>query len=306
MKGHTKWLRRRVVDWLTHERPPLGCRLCNFDRLGTELRPGDVVLVEGRSRVGDVIKIITQSPWTHSMLYIGRLHEIGDRETRQRVRENHDGDSNEQLVIEALLGKGTIVTPLSKYRDAHLRICRPAGLSPGDARFVVRHCARRLGADYDVRQLLDLARFFVPWTFLPRRWRSSLFQHNAGDATRTVCSSLIAEAFSTVDFPVLPFIDRADDGSIRFFKRNPKLFTPRDFDYSPYFGIIKYPFLGLEDVGIYRKLPWMHEAAEYNDEADDFLPEPVAAAESAGEASAGGWVRLTPAFARRFRREPLT
>ncbi len=30
-----------------------------------------------------------------------------------------------------------------------------------------------------------------------------------------VCSRLLAEAFSSVNFPVLPFIDRRDDGSVR-------------------------------------------------------------------------------------------
>lgn len=304
MKAHSHWLARRVEQWLVRERPPAISPLCDFDRLRLEIRPGDVLLAEGRSRVSDVIKVITQSPWSHAMLYIGRLHEIGDRETRQRVRESYAGDSNDQLVIEALLGKGTIITPLAIYHQDHLRICRPVGLSPGDAQMVVRYCARRLGTDYNVRQLLDLARFFVPWFILPRRWRSSLFQRHAGDATRTVCSSLIAEAFSAVDFPVLPFIDRDHDGGLRFFKRNPKLFTPRDFDYSPYFGIIKYPFLGLSDIGIYRKLPWMREAAVYNDEQDNFLPEPVATTGPA--ASDSSWSRMLPAFTRRSHKETAT
>lgn len=267
------WLGRRGSEWLTRESAPAPSPLCDFGRLRREVMPGDVILVEGRSRVSEVIKIITQSPWTHSMLYIGRLHEIGDRETRRLIRDNYDGDVSEQLVLEALLGKGTIVTPLRSYVEDHLRICRPEGLSPGDAAAVVRYCCQRLGSDYDIRQLLDLARFFVPWTFLPRRWRSSLFQHNAGTPTRTVCSSLIAEAFNSVDFPILPFIDRGDDGSLRFFKRNPLLFTPRDFDYSPYFEIIKYPFLGLSDLGIYRKLPWIRDSVIYNDEKDGFFPD---------------------------------
>ncbi|WP_419600530.1 hypothetical protein [Thiolapillus sp.] len=68
-----------------------------------------------------------------------------------------------------------------------------------------------------------------------------------------------------MDFPILPFIDRGEDGSLRLFKRNPKLFAPRDFDYSPYFSIIKYPFLGMNDVGLYRRLPW--------DKENDFLDE---------------------------------
>ena len=272
------WLGRRVADWLTRNDAPAPLPMCDFGRLCQEVKPGDVILVEGRSRVSEVIKVITQSPWTHSMIYIGRLHEIPDRETRRKASENYPGDITEQLVMEALLGKGAIVTPLRHYSEDHLRICRPKGLSPGDAWWVVRTCCRRLGTDYDVRQLLDLARFFVPWTFLPRRWRSSLFQHNAGGPTRTVCSSLIAEAFSAVDFPILPFIDRGEDGSLRFFKRNPLLFTPRDFDYSPYFEIIKYPFLGLNDLGIYRKLPWIRTSVPYNDEKDGFFPEPAPAA----------------------------
>lgn len=60
---------------------------------------------------------------------------------------------------------------------------------------------------------------------------------------------------------------------MRFFKRNPKLFTPKDFDYSPYFNIIKYPFIGLDELGIYRSLPWAETALLYNDEAGGFDPE---------------------------------
>jgi hypothetical protein len=249
------------------EAAPANSPLCDFNRLCYELRPGDIVLVEGRSRVSEVIKLITQSSWTHSALYIGRLYDIEDKSLREHLRQYYDGDPNERLLVEAMLGDGTIVSPVSKYRKDHLRICRPDKLSPTDAHRVIAYTIKRLGSAYDVRQLLDLARFFFPWAILPRCWRSSLFQHNAGDPTRTVCSCLLAEAFSSVDFPILPFIDRRDDGTVRFFKRNPRLFTPKDFDYSPYFNIIKYPFLGLDDLGLYRKLPWADERLVYNDDA---------------------------------------
>ncbi len=250
------------------EYPPGQSPLCDFNRLCYELRPGDILLVEGRSRVSEVIKIITQSSWTHSALYIGRLCDIEDKRLRERVKSYYSGEPNARLLVEAVLASGTIVVPVSKYRKDHLRICRPGKLSPKDAHSVIAYVIERLGAAYDVRQLLDLARFFFPWAVMPRRWRSSLFQHNAGSPTRTVCSCLLAEAFASVDFPVLPFIDRRDDGSLRFFKRNPRLFTPKDFDYSPYFDIIKYPFLGLDDIGIYRKLPWADEKLIYNDNSD--------------------------------------
>jgi hypothetical protein len=259
-----------VSDWLTKEGPPPHSPFCDFKRLSYELRPGDVILVEGRSRVSNVIKQITQSPWTHSALFIGRIYDIRDPQLQQRVRMAYQGDLNEQLLVEALLGQGTIIVPMSKYRKDHVRICRPTGLMPEDAQQVVEHAINHLGLDYDVRHLLDLARFFFPWAILPRRWRSSLFEHNAGTPTRTVCSSLLASAYNSVDFPILPFIDRDDDGSVRFFKRNPRLFTPKDFDYSPYFDIIKYPFLGLDELSVYRRLPWSDEEILYNDDRRRF------------------------------------
>lgn len=265
MKGlHTK-LWQWTTDWLTADADPQDVPLCDFQRLSAELKPGDVLLVEGRSRVAQSIKLITQSAWTHAALCVGRLHDIGDPGLRNLVVQYYQRDHSEQLLVEAVLGEGTRVSPLSKYRKDHLRLCRPEGLSAADAQMVIAYAIRRLGSDYDVRQLLDLARFFFPWAILPRRWRSSLFQHNVGESTRTVCSCLLAQAFSTVDFPILPFIDKRDDGTVRFFKRNPRLFTPKDFDYSPYFHIIKYPFPGLEDVGVYRNLPWSSSPAIYSD-----------------------------------------
>jgi len=271
-----KWPYLKATQWLTKEGPPPATPLCDFNRLGFELRPGDVILIEGRSQVADVIRIVTQSPWSHSALYIGRLYDIQDPDLRSVIEYHYDGDPEDQLVIEAVMGRGTIISALTKYRDDHLRICRPSGLSPADAESVIAYTVKHLGWDYDVRQVLDLARFFFPWSILPRRWRSSLFLHNAGGPTRTVCSTLLAEAFASVEFPILPFIDRADDGSLRFLKRNPRLFAPRDFDYSPYFSIIKYPYLGLSDVGLYHRLPWSDEGI-YNDEQNGFQPVPVEA-----------------------------
>ncbi|MET0071378.1 MAG: YiiX/YebB-like N1pC/P60 family cysteine hydrolase [Candidatus Thiodiazotropha sp.] len=271
MKKFGRKIMQWIAEWLTKESPPSTSPLCDFNRLSYELRPADVLLVEGRSRISNVIKTITQSTWTHSALYIGRIYDIRDPQLQQRVRMAYQGDLSEQLMVEALLGEGTIIAPLSKYRKDHLRICRPAGLEPEDAHKVVAHAIKHIGFDYDVRHLLDLARFFFPWAILPRRWRSSLFEHNAGSPTRTVCSSLLASAFNNVNFPILPFIDRDEDGSLRFFKRNPRLFTPKDFDYSPYFDIIKYPFLGLDDLGVYRRLPWCDDTILYNDNERAFV-----------------------------------
>lgn len=273
MKRLMQWLGLIIADWLVKEDAANETPLCDINRMRFELRPGDVILVEGRSRVSEVIKQITHSPWTHAAIYIGRLYDIEDPDLRQRIQNFYRGDPNEQLMIEALLGEGTIVAPIYKYQTNHLRICRPKGLSPIDSQHVISYVIDRLGADYDVRQLLDLARFLFPWWIMPRRWRSSLFEHNIGKPTRAVCSIMIAEAFNNVNYPILPFVEKNDLGEVRLFKRNPKLFSPKDFDYSPYFDIIKYPYLDIDDVSIYRKLPWSREGIIYNDEKDKFNPE---------------------------------
>lgn len=269
--GVKAWLTNRLVGGLTAERDTVATPLCDFERVRYDIRPGDVLLVEGRSRISDVIRLVTQTPWTHAALYIGRLHDIDDRAVRDHIAAScGDTELEDQLLIEALLGVGTIVSALGKYRDANLRICRPTGLARHDAQTVIAYASRHLGCDYDTRQLLDLARFLFPYGILPRRWRSSLFTHNAGAPTRTVCSSMIASAFSAVRFPVLPVIGRDSDGTIRLHRRNHLLFTPRDFDYSPYFEIIKCPYMGFEDRPIYSHLPW-DEQGRICDGEEDWL-----------------------------------
>lgn len=273
------WLMNHVVQWLVKERPPPGTILCDYDRLIFEIRLGDVLLVEGRSRVSDVIKNITQSPWSHSALYIGRLAEIAEPDLNAAIRRYYNGDPSEQLILEAHLGHGTIIRPLSVYRHDNLRICRPRDLSPGDARRVIAYALDHLGWDYDLRQLLDLARFLLPYGILPRRWRSSLFEYNAGRPTRTLCSSLLAAAFASVRYPIRPIIHRSEDNQVRLYHRNVRLYTPSDFDYSPYFEIIKYPYLGSDELALYRQLPWDENGIVVNDENDVVVPVGVSPAQ---------------------------
>jgi hypothetical protein len=175
------------------------------------------------------------------------------------------------LVIESLLGHGTIVSNLESYQAEHLRICRPSRLGMKDAQQVIRYATSRLGVDYDVRQIFDLARFLFPWFLLPRRWRSSLFQQNPGTSTRTVCSTMIAEAFSFVQFPILPLVKHTEDSGIKLFRRNPRLCTPSDFDYSPYFKIIKYPFVDIGHHSDPNLLPWHASGDLDKDEVDLYL-----------------------------------
>ena len=267
------WLMDELSSWLNTEVDDNeDAQLTDFERLCEELHQCDVLLVEGRTRVSHVIKSITNSPWTHSVLYIGRLDQIRDESLQEKVSEYYQGESHEQLIIESMLGEGTVISPVTKYENEHLRICRPKGISRSDRQQVIAFSLSQLGYVYDVRHLLDLARFLLPYGIFPRRWRSTLFQQYAGRTTRNVCSYMLGEAFNSIDFPILPIAERSEDGSLKLYKRNPRLFTPKDFDYSPYFDIIKYPYFGLDDIAAYRGLPWDKEGMICNASGDCFVP----------------------------------
>ena len=261
MKLVSRFISTPLSRWLQRRRPPRIIPLSDFDRIRHELKPSDVLLVEGRSRISDVIKVVTQSPWSHAALYIGRLHDIENEESRAALSRRSAFPPSTQLVIESQLGAGTLVCALTEYADDHVRICRPVGLSAEDAQTISTHAINSLGLNYDIRQIFDLARFLFPWGILPRRWRSSLFRTRAGSETRTVCSTMIAEAFAAVEFPILPLVQRSEQDRIRLYRRNPKLCTPSDFDYSPYFEIIKYPFYDFADTPSYKLLPWTTDRA---------------------------------------------
>ncbi len=257
-----------VVGWISYEGENPKTSLSDFEKLRYELRPGDVVLVEGRSNVSGIIKTITSSIWSHSILYLGRLHDIDDEDVRKRIQKYYSCAPDEQLIAESLLGQGTIVSPLHQYSDEHLRICRPRGLTRSDAQRVINYAVYQLGTDYNVRQLMDLARFLVPYWWIPKRWQSSLFEHNAGRPTKTVCSAMMAEAFASVQFPIRPLLHQNEDGEVKMFQRNTKLITPSDFDHSPYFDVIKYPLLDFDDLAVYRKLPWDRSGVHSGDVID--------------------------------------
>ncbi|VAW69454.1 hypothetical protein MNBD_GAMMA10-1059 [hydrothermal vent metagenome] len=269
---NTIW--ERVVEWLLTNRDDSQMPLSDFDRLRYEIRPGDVILIEGRSPVSEIIKTITLSNWTHSAIYIGRLHNIDDPVLREFIQKFYSGEPDDQLIIESQLGDGTIVDNIHKYKDDHLRICRPTSITRTDAQKVISYSVNRLGTNYNVRQIFDLARFLFPYGLLPRRWRSSLFEHNAGTPTHTVCSTMMAEAFASIHYPILPVLHRDENGQLIMYKRNTQLITPRDFDYSPYFDVIKYPILDFDELAIYRKMPWGIDGVMLNDEHDLTMPAP--------------------------------
>jgi hypothetical protein len=206
------------------------------ETLRRTLRAGDVLLVEGNQRISAAIKYLTQSTWSHSALYVGDL-----------LPEPEDGSERPRL-IEVILGEGCIAVPLSKYRTYNTRICRASGLTPDDRDQVVNFMIGKLGLRYDMKNIFDMLRYFFPAPPVPVRWRRRMIAFGSGDPTRAICSSLIAEAYGQIRYPILPEITRAPGRASAqstysreeiLHIRHHSLYTPRDFDLSPYFEIVK-------------------------------------------------------------------
>jgi hypothetical protein len=115
------------------------------------LQPGDIVLVEGNSRLSAIIKYLTQSTWSHAALYVGE--RPGD--------STPNGEPNVLLEAEADTGVATV--PLSKYFGFNIRICRPVGLDEKGKKAIVDYAMARIGKQYDTKQIVDLARYLFPY-----------------------------------------------------------------------------------------------------------------------------------------------
>lgn len=227
------WLSRRVSAVGTQYEPYAASRIDLVQRV---IQPGDVLLVEGgRSKTSAAIKYLTQSTWSHAALYVGAIP--GPRSEGQP----------ELCLIEAELGEGVIASPLEKYARFNTRICRPIGLTPEDRAAVITFAIARIGDHYDTRHILDLMRYLLPHPPVPARFRRQMISLGSGEPTRAICSTLIAKAFQHVRYPILPRIEQRDDIDASGMKRrreilhirHSSLFTPRDFDISPYFRVIK-------------------------------------------------------------------
>ena len=77
----------------------------NIDDIKSALEPGDVVLVEGQSRVSGAIQFITNSNWSHAAIFIGEV-------------------SFSHCLIEVKAVDGCKFTDIDVYMHHNLRICR--------------------------------------------------------------------------------------------------------------------------------------------------------------------------------------
>jgi len=250
-----KKLGRLIAWYLTKPRPQVSQAATSpHEKLAGSLQPGDVLLIEGNRRVSTAIKYLTQSTWSHSALYVGDA--LGPPSPGKEPK----------VLIEADLRAGVRGVPLSRFEGLHTRICRPVGLSPEDLKKVIDFAVKSIGEAYDLKNLLDLARYLLPTPPVPARWRRRLIALGSGDPTRAICSTMIAQAFGLVRYPILPTYvpprpgaaDKEEQEEMLQIRHH-SLYVPRDFDISPYFAIVKPTIAHGFD---YHKLHWQEVKAE--------------------------------------------
>lgn len=157
------------------------------------------------------------------------------------------GKNPEHCFVEADTVEGVRGVGISAFGGLHSRICRPVGLSAHESQKLAAFAIARIGHQYDLRNVLDLARYLFPTPPVSSRFRRSMLALGRGDPTRAICSTLIAQAFQSIRYPILPITavqndDRPDCSacvSEILSVRHHSLFAPRDFDVSPYFAVIK-------------------------------------------------------------------
>lgn len=245
--------------------------------LKRHIRKGDIILVEGPQRVSEVIKYLTQSSWSHAAIYIGD----------ELINRNHPMASQCRALFEDE-PEGVVACPLSKYLSYNIRVCRPHNLAKDNLQRLLDDVVSQLGYNYDSQNIFDLAHYFFPLSLVPRRFRRKALHFGSSRSTEVICSCMLAAAFGKVGFPILPQL--ASDSTqlpsptgapvsfweclrlrsttplrpLVFRRHHPTLITPRDFDLSPYFDVVKFNVIE-ENLFDYHQIVW----AEDRDEAED-------------------------------------
>lgn len=227
------------------------------EQLKATLLPGDLLLIEGDSRISTAIKYLTQSTWSHVCIYIGDKPDL-------------------QPLLEADLVEGVTTVPLDKYAGFNMRICRPVSLTEADNKALIAFVTDRLGVQYDTKNIFDLMRYLLATPPVPLRFRRRLLVFGSGDPTKVICSTLVAQAFQSIRYPILPLnvtdsheskkqalaVKGLSQLKNRLFnknrlkKRHYSHFIPRDFDLSPYFEIVKPT---LKKGFNYKEIQWVDQ-----------------------------------------------
>jgi len=183
--------------------------------LAWALDRGDVLLSDGDTRVAALVKRFTRSTWSHVSMYVGPLEEGPDP----------------LCIVEADIAAGVRSIRLSELKALQVRVLRPIGLNDMDRRRLADWVVSRIGSEYDLAHAWVLGRNLLR---LPLRLRSPP-NTMANSATRFICCSLLAHAFTLVGYPILPVqMQVGPTGTVDH--RN---LTPGDFEHASVFEAVR-------------------------------------------------------------------
>src|ERR1700704_4283857 len=186
------------------------------ESLSAVLRNGDVLLTEGNTRAAALIKRITRSTWSHVSMYVGPLEEGPDP----------------RCIVEADIAAGVRSIRLSELQGLNIRVLRPIGLNDAARDRLAEWVVSQIGGEYDHRHAWALGRRFR--RFAPKPVFPPAPNGTPHSATRFFCSSLLANAFALVGYPILPIHTAAAAVSTA----DHRYVMPGDFEKAPVFEVV--------------------------------------------------------------------
>src|SRR5258708_14091554 len=140
-----RWMGGRLATYLAQPIRGAQTEIASLEQLAAALKPGDVLLVEGNTRVSVAIKYLTQSTWSHAMFYIGDA--LGSPAPGEAPK----------VLVEADILYGIRAVPLSDVSGMNTRICRPVGLSKEDLQPVLWFTVSPIGRAHKPLKMFLLA-----------------------------------------------------------------------------------------------------------------------------------------------------
>lgn len=233
-----------IIRWLYTTRSSPNASWCDFNQARHLFEPTDVILIDGNTLADRKVKAISGSRWSQVYLYLGRLHDIRNSSLRATVNEHLNCQSDTQLMLKVDLVKGIHITSVSELRNQTFRICRPRGLSEEDKQSVINYAISRMSPEAKHAWWPAVRLLLVPWSLLSVRWRQRMFRYLSGRRLRRAVGGTVGDAFSFIQFPVLPLVKGEEQSTSKLYRQYPFVFFAADFDLSPYFDVVKYPFIG--------------------------------------------------------------
>ena len=163
---------------------------------GARCAPATCSLIAGSSKALHRHQVPDAVDWSHATLFVGD------------ACRTMDGGEPHSL-IEVTPVDGCVAVPLAKYELlSHADLPAGSGLTNSDREDVVRFMVSRIGLQYDMRNIFDLARYLLPTPPVPTQVAQAHDRARLRGSRRARSARrLIAEAFGRVGYPILPRVD---------------------------------------------------------------------------------------------------